>query len=207
VYSLVSTPLESLAVKPWGQYLSQAVRDRRLGLFIRQPFTETSEREAVIIEGVLDVLHQIDGKPYEFQFLTSHKAQNSRTFRRQFETETGQKFSPQNFRRDRLNLIGQADAIVVIRTGLSESTAFEVAYNIFGGPGVPIFFAVWDQAPIKTTLLRDLHEIVPVRYTTFSNPDELTEALLDFFEYVKSNSKNMRCELTDEFTSPQSVSS
>jgi hypothetical protein len=80
-----------------------------------------------------------------------------------------------------LHLIDQADAIVVIRTGLSESTAFEIAYSIFGGPAIPIFFAVWDQAPIKTTLLRDLNEILPVRYVTFSNAEELTKPLLDFF--------------------------
>jgi carbamoyl-phosphate synthase large subunit len=64
---------------------------------------------------------------------------------------------------------------------LSESTAFELAYNIFGRPPAPIFFAIWDQAPIKTTLLRELNEIVPVRYVTFSNPAELTGPLLDFF--------------------------
>jgi hypothetical protein len=52
---------------------------------------------------------------------------------------------------------------------------------MFGRPPAPIFFAIWDQAPIKTTLLRDLNEIVPVRYVTFSNPEELTEPLLDFF--------------------------
>jgi carbamoyl-phosphate synthase large subunit len=70
--------------------------------------------------------------------------------------------------------------MIVIRTGLSESGAFEVAYNIFGGKRVPIFFAVWDQAPIKTTLLRDLDELVPVRYVTFSSPEELRQPLLDF---------------------------
>jgi hypothetical protein len=181
IRSLVSTPLESLEIKSWKQYLSQPVRERRIKLFIRQPFTETSAREAVIIQSVLDVLHEINGTPYKLQFLTGHQAQNSRTFRPQFERETGRRFTPQNFRRDRLQLIDQADAIVVIRTGLSESTAFEVAYSIFGGPAVPIFFAIWDQAPIKTTLLRDLNEIVPVRNVTFSHSGELTEPLLDFF--------------------------
>jgi carbamoyl-phosphate synthase large subunit len=181
IHALASTPVRSLEVKSWKQYLLLGGRERRIRLFVRQPFTETTEREAVVIQGVLDVLHKIDGAPYGFQFLTGHQAQNSLTFRPQFERETGQKFTPQNFRRDRLHLIDQADAIVVIRTGLSESTAFEVAYSIFGGPAVPIFFAVWDQAPIKTTLLRDLNEILPVRYVTFSDPEELTEPLLDFF--------------------------
>jgi len=181
IRSLLRTPIESLEIKPWKHYLSQAVRERGIKLFIRQPFTETSEREAVIIQGVLDVLHKINGNPHEFQFLTSPQAQSSSTFRLHFEKETGQAFTPQNFRRDRLQLLDQADAIVVIRTGLSESTAFELAYNIFGRPPAPIFFAIWDQAPIKTTLLRELNEIVPVRYVTFSNPAELTGPLLDFF--------------------------
>jgi carbamoyl-phosphate synthase large subunit len=193
IQSLASTPLESLEVKPWKQYLRQFARESRISLFIRQPLTETSEREAVIIQGVLDVLHRIDGTPYEFQFLTGHQAQNSRTFRRLFEKETGQQFTPENFRRGRLELIDQADAIIVIRTGLSESTAFEVAYNIFGGPRVPMFFAIWDRAPIKTTLLQDLNEIVPVRYITFSDPEELSEPLLDFFgTCVKANCKEHR---------------
>jgi carbamoyl-phosphate synthase large subunit len=113
----------------------------------------------VVIQGAIDVLHKLNGTSYEFQFLTGQQAQNSRIFQAQFERETGQTFTPQNYRRDRLQRIDQADAIIVIRTGLSERTAFEVAYSIFGRPTVPIFFAIWDQAPIKTTLLRDLHEI------------------------------------------------
>src|SRR6516225_8701924 len=181
IRSLAVTSPESLEIKPWKDYLSQAARERGIKLFIRQPFTETSEREAVVIQGVLDVLHKINGTPHEFQFLTSPQAQSSHTFRLHFEKETGQAFTPQNFRRDRLQLLDQADAIVVIRTGLSESTAFELAYNIFGRPPAPIFFAIWDQAPIKTTLLRELNEIVPVRYVTFSKPAELTGPLLDFF--------------------------
>ena len=198
IRALVSTPLESLEVKPWKHYLPKGRHERKLKLFIRQPFTETSEREAVIIQGVLDVLQQIQGKPYDFQFLTGQEAQNSGTFRRRFERDTGQKFTPRNFRHLRLNLIDEADAIVAIRTGLSESTAFEVAYNIFGGHAVPMFFAIWDQAPIKTTLMRDLNEIVPAQYVTFSKPEELAEPLLDFFEScAKSNGRLSRSSKED----------
>ena len=78
--------------------------------------------------------------------------------------------------------------MVVIRTGLSESASFELAYNIFGGRRVPVFFAVWDQAPIKTTLLRDLDELIPARYVTFSRPEELKEPLIDFIGEVMQNS-------------------
>jgi len=194
VRALPIAPLESLAVKPWQHYLSQLVHERKVRLFIRQPFTETSEKEARIIQSVLDVLHRMDRKPYKFQFLTAQSAQSTGTFRQQFERDTGQRFSPRNFRRHRLNRISQADAIVVIRTGLSESTAFELAYNIFGGPAVPIFFAIWEQAPIKTTLLQDLQEIVSVRYATFSSPDELAAPLLDFLWTCVKHNKGMSRE-------------
>src|SRR5262249_45563068 len=130
---------------------------------------------------VLDVLRAVGSGSHRFQFLTSSQAQTVATFSSHFEKETGQKFTPHNFRKHRLNLIDQADAMVVIRTGMSERPAFEVAYSLFARPAVPIFFAIWDKAPIKTTLLRDLNEIVPVRYVTFSNPAELAQPLRDFF--------------------------
>ena len=136
----------------------------------------TGEKEALIIQGVLDLVHRIDGKPDKFQFLTARSAQSSATFSRQFEKDTGQRFTPSNFRRHRLKQISQADAIVVIRTGLSESTAFELAYNIFGGPAVPIFFAIWHQAPLKTSLLQDLQEIVSVRLCNVFEPGRACRA-------------------------------
>ena len=170
--------------------------ERRIRLFIRQPLTETSPREAAIIQGVLDVLQQINGSPYELQFLTGQQAQSSETFRQQFEREAGQQFTPSSFRETRLDLLNQADVMIVIRTGLSESGAFEVAYNIFGGKRVPVFFAVWDQAPIKTTLLRDLDELVPVRYVTFSSPEELRQPLLDFLSAFAGISDDRCCRLS-----------
>jgi carbamoyl-phosphate synthase large subunit len=206
IRALVSAPLESLEVKPWRHYLAPVsgvqrrrspaaarangrVSDkRRIRLFVRQPLTETNGRESAVIQGVLDLLRQINGSPYELQLLTGQQAQSGNTFRRQFERETGQKFTPRNFRRVRLELLDQADVMLVIRTGLSESGAFEVAYNIFGGQGLPIFFAVWEEAPIRTTLLRDLNELAPVRYVTFRNPDELKQPLLDFFGAYAGNS-------------------
>jgi carbamoyl-phosphate synthase large subunit len=74
----------------------------------------------------------------------------------------------------------QADGIIVIRTALSESTAFEISYNIFGGSRVPIFFAVSDKSPIKTTLLKDLDDYIEVKYHTFTDPNELLIPLGDF---------------------------
>ena len=171
--------------------------ERRIRLFIRQPLTETSPRESAIIQGVLNVLQQINGAPYELQFLTGQQALRSDTFRQQFEREVGQRFTPSSFRKTRLDLLNQADVMIVIRTGLSESGAFEVAYNIFGGKRVPAFFAVWDQAPIKTTLLRDLDELVPVRYVTFSSPEELRQPLLDFLSAFAGISDTEAAALAD----------
>ena len=135
-----------------------------------------------MIQGVLDLLQQLDGRPRRLQLVTGARAETSRTFRARFELDTGRRFTPQNFRTARLQLLDQADAMVVIRTGLSESGAFELAYNIFGGNRVPVFFAVWKRAPIETTLLRDLDELVPIRYVGFADPRELRAPLLDFFD-------------------------
>jgi hypothetical protein len=215
IQALLRAPLESLEVKPWKQYLSQVsaerpertyllayreedeAGERRIRLFIRQPLTETSPREAAIIQGVLDVLQQINGSAYELQFLTGQQAQSRDTFRQQFEREAGQQFTPASFRETRLALLNQADVMIVIRTGLSESGAFEVAYNIFGGKRIQVFFAVWDQAPIKTTLLRDLDELVPVRYVTFSSPEELRQPLLDFLSAFAGISEPDSAALAD----------
>jgi carbamoyl-phosphate synthase large subunit len=106
-------------------------------------------------------------------------------------------FTPSSFREIRLDLLNQADVMMVIRTGLSESGAFEVAYNIFGGKNIPVFFAIWDQAPIKTTLLRDLDELVSVRYVTFSSPEELKQPLLDFLSTCAGISETDAAALAD----------
>ena len=80
----------------------------------------------------------------------------------------------------RLRLLDSSDAMILIRTSLSESGAFEAAYNVFGGPQVPMFFAVWKNAPIKTTLLRDMDELCPAEYVTFDQPEELRDRLAAF---------------------------
>jgi len=83
-------------------------------------------------------------------------------------------------------------AMVFIRTSLSESGAFEAAYNVFGGSAVPMFFAVWKGAPIKTTVLRDLDEFGVAQYVTFEHPDELRSHLGDFFSRVRSVQQRSR---------------
>ena len=76
--------------------------------------------------------------------------------------------------------------MIIVRTSLSESGAFEVAYNTFGGRRIPMFFAVWQQAPIKTTLLRDLDELCNVTYVVFDHPEELVTPLIAFLDTVPS---------------------
>jgi carbamoyl-phosphate synthase large subunit len=89
-------------------------------------------------------------------------------------------FDPRRFRSTRLSLLQKADGLVVIRTARSESTAFEISYNIYGGRRVPVFFAVSEKAPIQTTLLRNLEDQVDVYYSMFKRPEELLIPLQNF---------------------------
>lgn len=144
-------------------------------IFVRQPFTESGDAEKAIIQGVLDVLSTLD-----VEVVTGLEAQSQETFRSSFERNTGLPFTPSNFRAQRLGLLQTADAMIFIRTSLSESGAFEAAFNVYGGPRVPMFFAIWKNAPIKTTLLRDLDEFCTAEYVTFENPEELLPSLAKF---------------------------
>ena len=154
---------------------------KTLNVFIRQPFTQSKEIDRNLLQSAMNVLKSMQ-ENYSLHFLTLLKAQSRESFKQSFEIETGSTFNPTNFRRYRLKLIDQANAFVVLRTGLSESGSFEIAYNIFSERKSPIFFAIWDKVPIQTTLLRDLNELCPVEYFTFSRATELTLPLKKFFE-------------------------
>src|SRR6202163_3092687 len=91
---------------------------------------------------------------------------------------------PRGSRDTRLALLSRADVMLVVRTGLSESGAFEVGYNIYGGRRIPMLFAVWDEAEIKTTLLRDLDDLAKVRYVRFSDPASVASELAGFLDDV-----------------------
>jgi carbamoyl-phosphate synthase large subunit len=147
----------------------------RIRVFVRQPFTESGNTEKEIIQGALDVLGSLD-----VDVITGLEAQSQDTFRTSFEKTTGMPFTPGNFRAARLGLLQAADAMVFIRTSLSESGAFEAAYNVYAGRRVPMFFAIWKHAPIKTTLLRDLDEFCTAEYVTFETPEELRSSLARF---------------------------
>jgi carbamoyl-phosphate synthase large subunit len=153
-----------------------------INLFIRQPFTEAAQKELGIVQGVLDVLTSLNGNPVTLESLTGLEAQSEGTFRQTFEKETGLDYTPENFRTNRLELLDRADAIIFIRTGLTESGAFEVAYNLYKGNKVPVFFAIWKKAPMRDTFLKDLENLLPVSYVEFDDPKELELPLREFLE-------------------------
>jgi hypothetical protein len=154
-------------------------------VFVRQPLTQTGEREARIVQAALDGIGGLvgDGR-YAMEFLTGTKAHDNESFRQAFTTEAGAAFAPRRFRDTRLALLSRADVMLVVRTGLSESGAFEIAYNIYGGRRIPMLFAVWDEAEIKTTLLRDLEDLADVRYVRFSDPAAVATEFARFIDEV-----------------------
>ena len=154
---------------------------KTLNVFVRQPFTQSKEMDRNLLQSTMNTLKSME-RECALKFLTSLEAQSADSFKRSFERETGHPFTPGNFRRYRLELIDRADAFVVLRTGLSESGAFEIAYNVFKGRKSPVFFAVSNNVPIETTLLRDLDELCPTKYVTFSEVGELTLPLKKFFQ-------------------------
>ena len=125
---------------------------RTINIVLRQPFTQSSEVEANVVAQCVPEIERIDGHFAHLNFLGGARAQSNASFREDFEHSVGAPFTPQNFRKYRLSLLRNADAFINIRTGMSESTAFEIACNLLGDNPIPMFFAVWRNAPIKTTL-------------------------------------------------------
>lgn len=156
-----------------------------VNLFIRQSFTEAGEVEKHITQEVLNCLCSMQ---YEFHeplsFLTGTEALTSENFKADFTQKTGIAFTAQSFRNYRLQLLNKAHAFINIRTSLSESSAFEIAYNIFKGNQVPIFFAIWNQAQIKTTLLQDLSDLCDVEYYHFDHASDLRLPFKQFIERI-----------------------
>lgn len=156
-----------------------------LPIYVRQPLTQSGGREQRVIQSVLDHLRDQVVCGRRLALLPDEEAQNAGSFAEHFEQATGLRFSPDAFRRFRLGMIDAASAMVVVRTAMSESTAFELAYNAYAGPRLPVFFAVWRDAPIRTTLLRDLQSCLPMsRYATFDDPAEVFGELDSFVAEV-----------------------
>ncbi|TFW32413.1 carbamoyl-phosphate synthase large subunit [Massilia horti] len=156
-----------------------------LNVFIRQPFTESDADQQQLIADILLLIDSVNGKQHAFNYLTGIRAESAATFKRSFEQEHGQAFTPQNFRAHRLGRLDAADVFVNIRVGMSESSAFELGYHIFKGRRTPILFLVWKHAPIKTTLLRELDELCDVTYLEFDHVDELREPIHRFFAALR----------------------
>jgi carbamoyl-phosphate synthase large subunit len=155
-----------------------------LKLFIRQPLTQSGDESKEIVDGVLQIVDEIDRNGVRFEYLTGNIPLSDQTFRQNFEQSQGLAFNPVNFRRYRLSQLRRADAFLYIRTAMSESGAFEVCYNVFAEPRAPMFFAVWKHATIKTTLLRELEEACDVTYREFEEPEELRGDLQHFFRRI-----------------------
>ena len=163
-----------------------------LRLFVRQPFTESGQTQQGVVASVLERIRAHDGHPQDFRYLTGCQAESADTFRASFERETGRLFSPETFRAHRLRQLDQADVFVNIRAGMSESSAFELSYHVFRGACTPILFLVWKQAPIKTTLLKDLGSLCDVTYLEFDDPAELDAPLAEFFGSCEQGRRSAR---------------
>ncbi|MGN6525646.1 MAG: hypothetical protein ACTHL8_04605 [Burkholderiaceae bacterium] len=163
-----------------------------LRVFVRQPFTESGQAQQAVVASVLERIRARDGHPTRFQYLTGCRAESAETFRAAFEQDTGRAFSPEAFRAHRLRQLDQADVFVNIRAGMSESSAFELSYHVFRGACTPILFLVWKQAPIKTTLLKDLGSLCDVTYLEFDDPAELDAPIAEFFRSCERGRRSAR---------------
>jgi hypothetical protein len=141
---------------------------------------------AGLIEQILQIIDTANDPRCPFNYLTGTRAESADTFRESFERDRRQPFTPKNFRDYRLKLLNQADALINIRVGMSESSAFELSYHIFKGQCSPILFLVWKHALIKTTLIRDLDDLCEVTYLEFEHADELREGIRDFFHMLST---------------------
>jgi hypothetical protein len=157
-----------------------------LNLFVRQPFTESKSDDKSLIQSVMDLIADIGSEmpAAKLNLLTGSQAESATTFKSAFETATGIAFTPSAFRKHRLTLLDRSDAMVVVRTSLSESSAFEVAYSVLRNPERPILFAVHETCPFRTTLLQDLQDLTPATYIEFAEAGDLRQSLAAFFTKV-----------------------
>jgi carbamoyl-phosphate synthase large subunit len=128
-----------------------------------------------LIQGVLDLLD-----PGRADVLTGRRAHSAATFEQAFSDETGHPFYASSYRNHRLALLDEAEAMLVIRTGPSESCAFETAYNVLRRR-IPMLVAAHDDAPVEAPVLHDLQYVLPTtRYVTFRDPADLRGPLRTF---------------------------
>ena len=147
-------------------------------LFIRQPFTETSS--TVHLKDMMNLLLKYNH--YPMNILPYSSVGENNDFRNIFEDKTKIKFNPENFRNYRLNCIRKSNAMFVMRNNISESTAFELGYIYSKFPDLPIFFAIDNKHPIKTTLLQDLHPNTV--YSYYDDPNDIKNQLYPWLNFV-----------------------
>jgi hypothetical protein len=82
-----------------------------------------------------------------------------------------------------------ADAIVVIRTGVSESAAFQIAHNAFGGQRLPMFFAQWKHAPALRAEWHELGRLCRIGQGKFERPEQVRASLAAFLGYIDGVSR------------------
>lgn len=152
----------ALAVEPYSYY-KEMVQKREISLFVRQGFTGSGVDAQCKVQRVLDELAVYQTARSTFRLLTGTQAENRDTFRQSFEQTIGQPFAPPAFRNHRTTLLDRADGMVVLRTGMSESTSFEMAYHMLSGTKTPMFCAIEPGCPFETTLLRELDGYKGVR--------------------------------------------
>ena len=147
---------------------------RKIRLFFRQPFTENKSNKEII------KLNKIfkNYKKYPLDLLPYENNESS-DFKKVFEEKTKIPFNPENFRNYRLNNIRKCNSMFIIRNNLSESTAFELGYIYSKYPHLPIFFAINNKSPIKTTLLKDLHPNV-----TYINYDDINDINIRLYNWL-----------------------
>lgn len=145
---------------------------REIKVFLRQSFTESDEKQQVLIQKIIDKVAGYKSEHSEVSIVNGSKAHNKDTFKQSFESNSGLAFTPANFRKVRLDLLSKSDLFIIVRTSMSESSAFEVAYNIFKAKNIPMLFLISESAPIKTTLIRELHDLSDATYFTFDKVDD-----------------------------------
>lgn len=182
---LLNSLTTNLQIQPYSYY-KNLNKKRQVNLFIRQGFTETNKIMQSQLQSALNSLNDYTDDNIYFNLLTGTIAESKDTFRKSFALKTGLPFNPKNFRNHRIQLLEKADAMIIFRTGLSESTVFEIAYNIMKGKKIPIFFVIHPDHVIKTTLIRDLNEYLgcKVEYKIVDYLDNILNDP-DFISFIK----------------------
>jgi len=111
-----------------------------------------------------------------------YKIEEEYKFDQNFQKQTGIVYTPANYRRYRLRLLSIVDALLFIHTSSSDNDTYELSYNLSSINPKPVFFAVWRRYPITNPLLKELDLDYPVTYCQFSQPKELLEGFMDFFQ-------------------------